>query len=43
VDINLFMAPLITVLAIAAIVDLGLTVVRRVLSGAVEGERDADD
>lgn len=42
-DVNDFMQPLIELLAAAAVIDLGLWVVRRVLRGAVEGGADADD
>jgi hypothetical protein len=42
-NINVFMQPLIELLAIAAVIDLGLWVIRRLLSGAVEGGPHADD
>jgi len=43
VDVNVFMAPLFQVLAIAAVLAIGVGVVRSLLSGAVEGGRDSDD
>jgi hypothetical protein len=43
IDVNAIMGPLILVLTIGALIDIALSLVRRVMSGAVDGERDADD
>ena len=42
-DINAFMQPLIEFLAVAAFVDIALSMVRGLVVGAVEGEHDPDD
>jgi hypothetical protein len=42
-DVNAFMQPLLEVLAIAAVLAIGVGVIRSLLSGAVEGGRDSDD
>jgi hypothetical protein len=42
-DVNAFMEPLFQVLAIAAVLSIGVGVIRRLLSGAVEDDGSLDD
>jgi hypothetical protein len=42
-DVNAFIMPLFQMLAIVAVLSIGVGVVRDLLSGAVDDERDSDD
>jgi hypothetical protein len=42
-DVNVFMGPLFEVLAIAAVLSIGVGVIRRLVSGGVEDDGRSDD